>query len=189
MRWERLFADLEARWEAEASAELDAEVADRTRWERGQVALPDRLAAARATGVTVRVTTAAGELTGVVEVVGADWFVVTAGNGGEVLVPLPAVVLVSGLGTGAETAVTVQRRLGLSAALRRISRDRATVRVEDVHGGTRTGTIDAVGADHLDLAVHPVDEPRRRTSVTSHVAVPFAALAGVHRARGPVQPW
>ena len=32
-------------------------------------------------------------------------------------------------------------------------------------GGTVAGTIDRVGKDHLDLAVHPVDDWRRASAV------------------------
>ena len=41
------------------------------------------------------------------------------------------------------------------------------------------GTIDAVGADHLDLAEHDEDVPRRRENVTGQTTVPFAALVAV----------
>ena len=47
MRWDELFADLGAQWEAEARRELDGEVADRTRRERALVGLHERLSAAR----------------------------------------------------------------------------------------------------------------------------------------------
>ena len=46
MRWDDLFADLGAQWDAESRRELDAEVADRTRRERASVGLYERLAAA-----------------------------------------------------------------------------------------------------------------------------------------------
>ena len=46
MRWDDLFADLGAQWDAAARRELDGEVADRTRRERALVGLPERLSAA-----------------------------------------------------------------------------------------------------------------------------------------------
>ena len=45
MRWERLFEELDARFDAEATLERDAEIADRTRRERAQIALYSRLLA------------------------------------------------------------------------------------------------------------------------------------------------
>ena len=45
MRWERLFEELDARFDAEASLERDAEIADRTRRERAQIPLYSRLLA------------------------------------------------------------------------------------------------------------------------------------------------
>ncbi len=44
MRWDQLFADLEAQWEAEARRDLDSEVADRTRRERATIGVYERLA-------------------------------------------------------------------------------------------------------------------------------------------------
>jgi hypothetical protein len=45
------------------------------------------------------------------------------------------------------------------------------------------GTIDAVGADHLDLAEHPEGVPRRRGNVTAMTTVPFQALVLVESRR------
>ena len=42
-----------------------------------------------------------------------------------------------------------------------------------------SGTIDRAGADHLDLALHDIDEPRRSASVRGYRLVPFAALSWV----------
>ncbi len=57
MRWERLFEDLDAQWEAEARRELDEEVSDRTRRERAGVELAERLVATRGHVVAVRLLT------------------------------------------------------------------------------------------------------------------------------------
>ena len=45
-----------------------------------------------------------------------------------------------------------------------------------VAGGAVTGTIDRVGRDHLDLAVHPADGWRRASSVAR---IEVLALAGL----------
>jgi hypothetical protein len=45
------------------------------------------------------------------------------------------------------------------------------------------GTIDVVGSDHLELAEHASDVPRRAENVTAVHVVPFWALESVHPVR------
>lgn len=181
VRWERLFADLEAELEAAEAAERQGEVAERTRVELARVAWVDRLAAAREVRLDL---TGGATVHGAVTVVGDGWAVVTTSGdplGAPVVVRLAAVVSAQGVGRGARTAArtTATRRLGIAAPLRRISRDRCTVALALVDGRRVLGTLDAVGADHLDLAEHAVDEPRRPAGVSRVLTVPFAALASV----------
>ena len=174
MRWEDLFADLESQWDAEQRRELDAEVADRTRRERATVTLGDRLAGAGAAPVSVTLRDGS-RIGGRVADVGDGWFLL--GEPGRVtcLVPMAAVVSVTGLAARAVEG-SVGRRFGLGYALRAVSRDRAVVRVTDATGATCTGTIDAVGSDHVELAEHAADLPRRPENVTGRRVVPFAAI-------------
>lgn len=184
MRWERLFEELDARFDAEAAMERDAEIADRTRRERAQIALYSRLLANVGRGpISLRLPGTAGPrvIVGTPSDVGPDWLLLVDPVDQSVLVPLAALRSVTGLHPGAQEASLVGRRFTLGAALRGISRDRAVVDLVDVEGLVLTGTIDAVGADHLDLAEHPPDEPRRaRHVVRSHV-IPIDALGSIRR--------
>lgn len=176
MRWEGLFDDLDAQWEAEERRDRDAEVADRTRRERAGVTLHARLAAHRGRRLRLSVR-AAGPVDGEITDLGDGWVLLAASPGRrEALVPLAAVTSVTGLGVGAVEERTT-RRFGLGYALRALSRDRAVVRVTDIDGAVVVGTIDAVGADALDLAEHPPEVPRRTTNVTAVRIIPLAAVA------------
>jgi hypothetical protein len=179
MRWEGLFADLEGQWEAEQRRELDAEVAERTRRELAAVALLDRLLAHRGSRVELRLLTGR-TLTAEVLDVGADWVLGRPGPARhtELLVPAAALVGLGGLSVRAGHDRTA-RRFGVGYALRGLARDRAPVVLTDVSGLVLTGTVDRVGADHLDLAEHPRDEPRRAANVTARRTVPFAAVVCV----------
>jgi hypothetical protein len=99
MRWDDLFADLAAQWEAETRRELDAEVADRTRRERARVGLHERLAAAGQQVVTVALRSGA-RVTGRVVDVGDGWLLLRAEAGGPLtgplLVPFAGVMAVTG---------------------------------------------------------------------------------------------
>lgn len=180
MRWERLFADLDAQFEAAAEAELSGEVADRSRREMAQVALADRLRSAEGSAQfgVLGSEPVSGEVTGC----GPDWILLAGDGGVEMLVPLAVIIWVRGLSARSEPETSVVRaRLGLGYVLRGLARDRAEVTLVVRSGERLTGTIDRVGADVIDLAEHPLGEPRRAAAVTSARAIPFAALSVLRR--------
>lgn len=179
MRWEGLFADLEGQLVADARRQLDDEVAERTRRERALVTLADRLGASLGSGVRLTLIGGTGIVGDLVDL-GKDWLLVrTDAAAREVLVPASAVATVSGLSSRSSHTRSA-RRFGLGYALRVLSRDRATVAVT-LAGGRPVvrGTIDAVGADHLDVAEHAEELPRRRENVTAVTTIPFGAVLAV----------
>ncbi|TWP35110.1 hypothetical protein [Leekyejoonella antrihumi] len=180
MRWQELFMDLEAQLVAAERQELDAQVAERTRIERSAVHWLDR--AAVSVGLDLAVTTPGGPVRGRLEDLGKDWLLLDEPGRRGALVPTAAVTSVVGLAVRSDDDCGLGRRFGLGSALRAISRDRAPVVVHDIAGGLATGTIDRVGADHLELAEHPADAVRRGSAVTGRRIVPFAAIAATRRA-------
>jgi hypothetical protein len=193
MRWDRLFSDLEARFDEIADAEAVAEMPDRQRVAVGAVGLTQRLAGSLGQPIRVRVAggTAVG---GVLSRVGPDWLLLAEGQGRDVLIATRAVALVEGLtATTALPLSSVALRLDLRHAVRGLARDRSPVVVLVAGGavsgatgaaepgpalsGTEiTGTIDRVGADFAEVAVHAAWEPRRAGTVRSVVLVPLAAV-------------
>lgn len=179
MRWDELFADLAGQADAALAAELDAEVAERTRHEVGRLRLVDRLRVAHGRDLVVRVR-GAGVLTGAVADVGADWVLLAEPGGRGALVPLREVLALSGLGARSELPGRqgeVEERLDLRFALRRLVRDRAAVEVVLVDGTAVAGTLDRVAADHVDLAQHAPDQARRARAVRQVLQAPVSAIA------------
>jgi hypothetical protein len=176
VRWDELFRDLEGQLAAAEAADLTAEVADRTRRESALLTLAVRARGALGSRVTVQ-TRGAGQLEGVLVDVGSEWLLVSDDTGRDVLVPLAAVLGLTGLAVWSGPPVgQVAARLGLGSALRALARDRARVTVDLVDGSSLAGTIERVGADFLELrdrtgAVPGARSAWVRTVATSAVAV------------------
>ncbi len=191
MRWDRLFADLEARFDELGDADAAAEQADRDRVAAGAVTWLQRLGGAVDRPVRLRLATGA-VVSGTLRRIGPDVALIDDGLAGEFVVPLRAVVAVEGLTSSTGQALSgVAARLDLRLLLRGIARDRSAVALTTAGAaagsGTDgapsaaaqaeiTGTIDRVGADFLELAVHAAWEPRRATGVRSVVLVPLVAV-------------
>lgn len=174
MRWERLFADLDAQFDQEEREELLAEIADRTRRERATVHLIDRLAAT--SGPVCLTLPGERRVEGVPIEVGRDFCLLAADT--RRLVRLAAVLQVRGLGAasvGPGEGASL-RRFGLGFALRALARDRCVVVISDVAGRDQVGRLATVGADYVELA--PEREPRAGDS-RELIAVPFSAVAVV----------
>jgi hypothetical protein len=179
MRWERLFADLEARLEAEERAGLEGEVADLVRAERSRLAVRDRLRAHLDERLTLSFVSGDPPATGRLLDVGADWVLVEAAIG-EMLIPIAVVASIAGLSRqAAPDSSEVARRLGIGVILRGLARDRAVVSVRLAGDQCVTGTIDRVGADHVDVAVHPQDEARRARAVVAVQCLLLPAVVGI----------
>lgn len=187
VRWEQLFADLNSQFAELADGETLAELPDRQRTETGRLTIVQRCRGN--IGASVRVRLRGGKVhSGELRDVGPDWILLDAGSSGELLIALSAVTTMEGLSarTGAQLS-PVDGRFDLRLALRRIARDRAPVMVGVIDGsadrqagGTDlAGTIDRIGADFIELAQHPVWEPRRGSSVNSMLLIPLAAIDSV----------
>jgi hypothetical protein len=178
MRWEQLFGDLEAQFDAFAEAEALSEVAERQRIEFGGVGLVARLVPA--VGARIRATTAAGTVSGTLRRVGPDWLLIDESAGRDVVLPLASVSMVEGLAAAAGQPLgAIAGKLTLTSALRGLVRDRSPVAVviPGGDGGAElTGTLDRVGADFCELALHPAWEVRRANAVRQVVVIPLGAV-------------
>ena len=199
MRWDKLFDDLESQLEQELSAgELDLE-AEEERMRLGRLAVRDRLVAlhraeALDSGYGVVVTLGSGLRLAVHPVTfGRDWFSAdlltddgaAPGARAQCILPLAAIAGI-GLSPVQVTASLVAEerdaghpslssRLGLPFVLRDLCRRRRPLDLVLAHGELH-GTLDRVGRDHVDLAVHERGAVRRESAVHEYRLVPFAAL-------------
>lgn len=191
MRWDNLFDDLEGQLEQELSLdEIDLQ-AEEERLRLGRLSLRSRLVGL-GTHAVVRIVLVTGEILSVrPSTFGRDWLaadiLTTDRNKGGLaaspmcLVPFTAivsVVLQSGqipltLSDEGEAAARLIDRIGLPFVLRDLCRRRKWVTVLTATGEL-CGTIDRVGRDHLDLAVHPAGSYRRAATVTEFRLIPLA---------------
>lgn len=191
MRWENLFDDLESQLERELTAEeLDLEV-EEERLRLGRLSVRDRLVALHddehGAHYRVVVTLLSGERLAVHPVAfGRDWFSADVeGSRAQCVVPLGAIEAVS-LGPGLvprslrspaapDGHPSLSARLGLTFVLRDLCRRRRPVDLVLASGEVH-GTLDRVGRDHVDLAMHERGVPRRPAAVREVRMIPLAGL-------------
>lgn len=195
MRWDNLFDDLESQLEHELSAEdLDLE-AEEERLRLGRMSIRDRLGALHlsepAIGVySIRVLLAHGQAITVHPVaLGKDWLsgdlLDESSSRRQCIIPLTGVggVILNAdqvsrslnASAGVPAPRELSARLSLAFVLRDLCRRRQGVDIDLLSGGAH-GTIDRVGRDHIDLAVHERGTPRRESEVRQHRIVPLAQL-------------
>ena len=118
---------------------------------------------------------------------GRDWLAgdlldsVSAGS--QCVLPLAAVAGVvlrrgeipGSLCTEPESAARVVDRIGLAFVLRDLCRRRSNVEVH-TRAGVLPGTIDRVGRDHIDLALHAPGTLRREAEVHQYRILPVAEI-------------
>lgn len=184
MRWQDLFDDLEGQAESWQRTERDAEVADRTRAEVGQLTLLSRLRSNVGRQVSVRLV-GGGSASGKVERLGVDWVLLACPQ--EVVVPLAAIATAANLPWDAVSPAGIEvvaSRLSLSSVFRSMAVDRARVTVLLRDQSSVSGTPDRVGRDFVDIAVHHEDEAPRADRVSMRTTIAFAAVSAVTRGRG-----
>ncbi|MER3388650.1 MAG: hypothetical protein RJQ01_01330 [Microcella sp.] len=179
MRWDHLFDDLAGQLEHELHAEEVDLQQEEERLRLGRLELRDRLAVVLREREPERriltVRTQNGELHRVrLRSLGRDWLAgdLTDSTATQAVIPLRAVESLALDTDQAQRTLTpaparddLSARLGLSFLLRDLCRRRVTLTVRTAVGDLH-GTIDRVGRDHLDLAVHDRDAPRRAIAVT-----------------------
>jgi len=175
MRWQQLFTDLESRFDDLASEAEDEEMPTRERLAQGETSAVERLRGA--IGIRIRVVTGVSRLAGELLQVGPDWLLLEESPGRELLVPIRSVTGVEGLLARTGTATTgIGGRLDLRFALRGLARDRSPLGVFTTGGTEVNGTIDRVGADYVEVALHAAWEPRRSSVVRSVMLVPLHGI-------------
>jgi hypothetical protein len=115
VRWESLFADLQAQWEAELRADDDAEIRELAEAEAAGTRLGDRLRARRGEPLTLRLVDGS-DRSGVVGDVAQEWLLLAEGERRH-LVPVAAIALAWPLAGAAPAPSRVERGLGLGHVL------------------------------------------------------------------------
>lgn len=164
VRWDSLFSDLQAQWEAELRAGDDEEIRELAEAEAAGTRFGDRLRGRRGEPLTVRLSDGS-DRTGIVSDVAQEWVLLAEGERRH-LVPVAAIALAWPLAGAAPAPSAVERGLGLGHVLRALAGEGQQVVVR-THGGDHTGLLVRVGADHLDVAAGSV------------LSVPWSALLSV----------
>lgn len=184
VRWDKLFDDLESQLARELDTEDLELAAEDERLRLARLALRERLRALQRQGDDIRLVLIDGSTVQLrADAFGRDW---CSGQlqqrGRSCLLPLASIAAVSLPVTAASASVEtlpepergdrLTARLGLGFVLRDLCRRRQPVTVRTLDGELH-GTIDRIGRDHLDLAVHEQGVPRRDSAVRELRIIPL----------------
>jgi hypothetical protein len=191
MRFDLLFDDLESQLETQLDADAAQHHIEEERLRAARTSMRERLAAlARGCAGGIRMRLVGGSAIEVAPTaVGADWLAGELPGGAEAIVPVAAVASLS-LSAAQVRASRVRMpeperpdltaRLAIGVVLRDLARRRVAVDVlSPLEPAALHGTIDRVGADHLDLAVHARGDARREGNVVEHRVLALSAVAMV----------
>jgi hypothetical protein len=197
MRWDNLFDDLESQLEQELDAEQLDLLAEEERLRLGRLSLRDRImmlsdAGSAARSEPIRVTLTSGVTLPLLPTTfGKDWLAADVAGShppAQCILPLAAIASVSL--TPDQLEASLERtspaggkhgsgrfidRIGLPFVLRDLCRRRASLELVTT-SATVYGTIDRVGRDHLDLAVHEPGSSRRAVNVTDQRMIPLETV-------------
>jgi hypothetical protein len=200
MRWDNLFSDLESQLEYGLTAEENDLHDEEERLRLGRMSMRDRLlqlvsVSDRGANYSIAFVLAGGlTVSARVKTIGKDWFAADIDGGAaadpkrprqQCIVPLSGV---QGLSLTRrqirhslqprptqDGAGAITDRLGLAFLLRDLCRRRTTVEVT-LENGSLFGTIDRVGRDHFDLAMHEPTAPRRDADVMGYRLIAFDSV-------------
>ncbi|GAA3735833.1 hypothetical protein GCM10022239_09850 [Leifsonia bigeumensis] len=193
MRWNNLFDDLEGQLEHELGAEEVDLRGEEERLRLGRLSMRDRLQslheACGAREYSLRIALRDGAIIRLRPLgFGKDWMSADlldeTTRRAQVIVPLESVasiildrdqVAASLAARPGDGSRGLSARLGIAFVLRDLCRRRSPVDLMLV-GGTLHGTIDRVGREHCDVAVHEPGTSRRESGVTQYRVVPFGQL-------------
>lgn len=179
MRWDALFADMEAQLASAREAVQESEVSERLRTDFAGMELSGRLQSQMGRPLKVDLGLP-GSFQGVLSHVGRGWLVLE-GGGRSSVIALAHTVFIAGMDRFSTSGAPVPR-LGLASALRGLSRDRASVRVYPAGqppAAALDGSVDRVGKDFFELSLIPRGEARRQENVRGVYVVPLQSVAVV----------
>jgi hypothetical protein len=191
MRWDNLFDDLESQLEQGLTAEEVDLKAEEERLRLSRLTIRSRILSIhesfdRHAEFTIRMQLRSGDLLDLrPATVGKDWLSGDIRDSTtrnlQCIIPIDAiaaVVLTNDLVRRSvnepvtETGQSLSGRLGLPFVLRDLCRRRVSVEILTMTTPV-TGTIDRVGRDHVDVAVHEHGAPRRDAAVSAYRIVPL----------------
>lgn len=193
MRWNNLFDDLEGQLEHELGAEEVDLRGEEERLRLGRLSMRDRLQslheASGAREYSLRIALLGGAIVRLRPLgFGKDWMSAElldeTSRRPQVIVPLEAIagiilerdqVAASLSARPGDGARGLSARLGIAFVLRDLCRRRSPVDLV-LLGGALHGTIDRVGREHCDVAVHEPGTSRRESGVSQYRIVPFGQL-------------